>query len=357
MATNPTPQPDFLSTLKREAGAFGQAFNPATALAALYHAASDAPRPDENAAFERSIGPTGRLIDRSVVQPTLNAVRDYAGGKVSYDDVLQNLPEALGGAGGTTALGGVVSSAAGATPIGPAALSRTFFAPRLPSVTSTPAVSEIPPSLKAVIGPKMTSAGDISWPDSYTNPPEGGGGNYNASDLESLKTRMGLNAPQARATAEPEIPQVIRDAAGLERREIPRTAPMNAMELEDAIKNRKPISTPFNYTQGARETISRDPLMPRYPGEMLQGGHAGNGVASVEELSRPGQHYVVSRTGALTFQDQRGAALAGWRRIIKRGAKKRERSHLSFYSVSTVLVSARERIAGQMIGTVRFPEN
>src|SRR5579862_6160685 len=119
MATTPTPQPDFLSTLKREAGAFGQAFNPANALTALYHAAADPARSGEDADFERSIGPTGRLIDRTLVQPAKNAIRDYAGGKVSYDDILQNAPEALGFAGGGSALGGVIGSATGATPVGP----------------------------------------------------------------------------------------------------------------------------------------------------------------------------------------------------------------------------------------------
>ena len=301
MATTPTPQPDFLSTLKREALAAGQAFNPANAISALYHAASDAPRPDENADFERSIGPTGRLIDRTLVQPTANAIRDYAGGKVSYDDILANAPEALGAAGGTLAQAGVINSAARSTPVGPSPVrSQTPALPRILSAATNAAVGEIPPSLKAAIGPKLTSAGEISWPDSYTNPPEGGGGNFSASDLEALKEKMGLNAPQARTTGG--VPQVIRDAAGLERREIPRTAPMNATELEDAINNRKPISTPFNYTDRALQTINADPLMPRHPGEMPQGGHAGNGVASLEELSRPGQHYVVSRTGALTFQ-------------------------------------------------------
>lgn len=227
MATNPTPQPDFLSTLKREAAAFGQAFNPANALTALYHAASDPARSGEDADFERRIGPTGRLIDRTVVQPARNAIKDYAGGKVSYDDVLQNLPEALGAAGGAAALGGVINSAAGSTPIGPAPFKSQTFVPPPLSAATNPAVSEIPPSLKAVIGPKLTSTGEISWPESYKNPPAGGGGNYSAQDLEALKAKMGLSSPQ--------------------------------------------------------------------------GGHAGNGVASVEELSRPGQHYVVSRTGALTF--------------------------------------------------------
>jgi hypothetical protein len=32
-----------------------------------------------------------------------------------------------------------------------------------------------------------------------------------------------------------------------------------------------------------------------------QGGHAGNGVASVEEINRPGTNYVVSKSGQLTY--------------------------------------------------------
>lgn len=32
-----------------------------------------------------------------------------------------------------------------------------------------------------------------------------------------------------------------------------------------------------------------------------QGGHAGGGVSSIEELSRPGVNYIVSQHGAITY--------------------------------------------------------
>jgi hypothetical protein len=45
--------------------------------------------------------------------------------------------------------------------------------------------------------PKLQANGEITWPDSYKNPPQGGGGNYTASDLDILKKRMGIDtAPQ-----------------------------------------------------------------------------------------------------------------------------------------------------------------
>ena len=40
--------------------------------------------------------------------------------------------------------------------------------------------------------------------------------------------------------------------------EIERTAPMNASELDQAIKGRKPVTTPFDETEGARDTMNRD---------------------------------------------------------------------------------------------------
>ena len=38
---------------------------------------------------------------------------------------------------------------------------------------------------------------------------------------------------------------------------------MSATELEDAIKNRRPINNPFDQTEGARATMNRDPNMPK----------------------------------------------------------------------------------------------
>jgi len=78
--------------------------------------------------------------------------------------------------------------------------------------------------------------------------------------------------------------------------------PMTSNDIEAALKNRRTgdIRTPFDFTEGARQTIANDPNMPRHPGE-LQGGHAGGGVASVEELNRPGKNYVVKPSGATTY--------------------------------------------------------
>ena len=108
----------------------------------------------------------------------------------------------------------------------------------------------------------------------------------------------------AAAPAEVELPQQLREAAGLERRNTPRSAPMSATELEDAIKRRKPITTPFDQTEGARATVESDKNMPKMPGRQNaapQGGHAGGGVASIEEINRPGKNYVVSKQGKLTY--------------------------------------------------------
>src|SRR5271166_627283 len=69
------------------------------------------------------------------------------------------------------------------------------------------------------------------------------------------------------AAAAPEpagVPGPLREAAGLqERRAIPRSMTMSQADLESAIKNRKPVSTPFDDTVGARETMNRDLNMPK----------------------------------------------------------------------------------------------
>lgn len=54
---------------------------------------------------------------------------------------------------------------------------------------------------------------------------------------------------------------------GAERREVERKAPLNATEMEDAIKNRKPFQNPFDVTEGANDTIKNDPNMPKSPSE------------------------------------------------------------------------------------------
>lgn len=107
----------------------------------------------------------------------------------------------------------------------------------------------------------------------------------------------------AAAPAAEEVPGMLREGAGLDRRATPRSAPMNATELEAAIKQRKPLQTPFDVTSGASDTIKNDPLMQKAIQQMReeQGGHAGGGVASEEELSRSGNNYMVSKQGKLTY--------------------------------------------------------
>ncbi len=62
-------------------------------------------------------------------------------------------------------------------------------------------------------------------------------------------------------TAVAEAPKAA-EYAGPERRSTPRTV-MSTNELLDAIKNRKPIRTPFDDTEGAMKTIENDPNMPK----------------------------------------------------------------------------------------------
>ncbi len=101
-----------LPVLGREVGAAGQTI--ASLPKALYQAASAPETPEESArygkGFESKIGPTGRLIDRTTVQPLVNAIDDYKNGRVSWDDVLSVAPEALGGASGAVVTGKAATS-------------------------------------------------------------------------------------------------------------------------------------------------------------------------------------------------------------------------------------------------------
>jgi hypothetical protein len=54
---------------------------------------------------------------------------------------------------------------------------------------------------------------------------------------------------------------------GEERRETPRKAPLNAKETEEAMKNRKSFTNPFDETEGAAKTIAGDKNMPKHPAE------------------------------------------------------------------------------------------
>ena len=103
---------------------------------------------------------------------------------------------------------------------------------------------------------------------------------------------------------QPELPGPLRPAAGLsERRSIPRSMTMSQSDLEAAIKNRKPVTTPFDDTIGARDTMNRDINLPKPPGG---GGRTGNspGSISAEEANRPGTNYLVKRDGSLTAQSK-----------------------------------------------------
>ena len=42
---------------------------------------------------------------------------------------------------------------------------------------------------------------------------------------------------------------------------------MTPTEIEEAMKNRKPVHTPFDVTQGAMDTIKRDKDLPKSPAE------------------------------------------------------------------------------------------
>jgi hypothetical protein len=103
---------------------------------------------------------------------------------------------------------------------------------------------------------------------------------------------------------QPELPGPLRPAAGLsERRSIPRSMTMSQSDLEAAIKNRKPITTPFDDTAGARETMNRDINMPKPPGGGVRTGNS-PGSISAEEANRPGTNYLVKRDGSLTAQSK-----------------------------------------------------
>lgn len=57
------------------------------------------------------------------------------------------------------------------------------------------------------------------------------------------------------------------------------------------------IATPDNTEDLLRQSLLSKGIDP----DVAQGGHAGGGVSSVEELNRPGTNYVVSKSGQLTY--------------------------------------------------------
>lgn len=53
--------------------------------------------------------------------------------------------------------------------------------------------------------------------------------------------------------------------------------------------------------KGKAASITRRIQQPEAPPTGPQGGHAGGGVASAEELSRPGTNYIISKSGSITY--------------------------------------------------------
>ena len=86
---------------------------------------------------------------------------------------------------------------------------------------------------------------------------------------ELMDRAQGKAAAEVKAQAQPAslLDQVAKPEGytGEERRAGARPT-MSATELEDAIKNRRPINNPFDQTEGARATMNRDPNMPQPAG-------------------------------------------------------------------------------------------
>lgn len=80
------------------------------------------------------------------------------------------------------------------------------------------------------------------------------------------------------------------------------------------------------------------------PVDDLQGGHAGNGVASVEELSRPGANYVVSKSGQLSYHGKSFAPEA-----TPAGS-----SHVTVLPDGTFQVNAGPQLNASQQGALRF---
>src|SRR5579862_1402376 len=119
-----TPFEGVGATAKREAQAVGSMLNPVTIAKGVYHAAADPETSEESQrfgkGFESKIGPTGRVIDRMVAQPVINAAQDYGltSGKIApymtVDNALSVGPEAVGTGGGAV-LGAKAAEVAGDT--------------------------------------------------------------------------------------------------------------------------------------------------------------------------------------------------------------------------------------------------
>jgi hypothetical protein len=98
----------------------GQALNPMEVIPSIYHAAVDKPQDSQQALEESAATPPNvppalsRLVYRSVVKPTTNAIQDYAAGRVTPEAAMNVSPEALGGAAGTVVGAKAIESIPGA---------------------------------------------------------------------------------------------------------------------------------------------------------------------------------------------------------------------------------------------------
>ena len=90
-----------------------------------------------------------------------------------------------------------------------------------------------------------------------------------AADLDNDLFQRAKEAlgPDASVSAVAQAAQAMKKEiySGPERRATPRTAPLGAKELEEAIKQRKNPNTPFDVTEGASKTIAADKNIPEAP--------------------------------------------------------------------------------------------
>ena len=106
--------------LARTASAAADALNPVKQVPAMFHAAFDKPEDSQQDAEEQGAAVGGslqgappilsRFLYRTAIKPAVNAVEDYAAGRVSPEAAGNVAPEALGTAGGTVVGGKALES-------------------------------------------------------------------------------------------------------------------------------------------------------------------------------------------------------------------------------------------------------
>jgi hypothetical protein len=84
--------------------------------------------------------------------------------------------------------------------------------------------------------------------------------------VETPEKKIGRLLQEALKPAE-KAKETPEEYKGEERREKARPATMTPTEIEEAMKNRKPVHTPFDVTEGAMDTIKRDKALPKSPAE------------------------------------------------------------------------------------------